>query len=62
MKKIVLHIIFFLLGITAFAQHYPHNLPQYYFIKYDENTIENFGDSLLIEGFYDKLDTLIFEG
>ncbi len=62
MIKNVLHIVLILVVLTGFAQHYPHKVPQYYFVNYDENNIKNFGDSSLIENFYDKLDTLIFEG
>lgn len=62
MIKLVLHITFSMTLFVGLGQHYPHKVPEYFFIDYDENVIKNYGDSSLMERFYDKLDDLIFEG
>ena len=62
MIRTLLYIVFCTSVLTGFGQHYPHKVPQYYFVNYDDNIINNYGDSSIIEGFYDKLDTLIFDG
>lgn len=57
--------IFSIGGIKANAQpvyDFPYVVPQYDFINYGLNKLSFPGDSALMDGFYNKLDKLIFDG
>lgn len=41
---------------------YPHELPQYPFVSYEQNRLDWFGDSLPMLKFFKKMDQLIFRG
>lgn len=63
------YIRHFLIGaaftVTAYscmAQRYAHLYPEYGFIDYQKNQLQFFGSNEPMKRFYQKLDTVIFEG
>ena len=48
--------------LSLFGQHYPHDVPEYDFIDYDQNHITFFNDSSNFQSFYSNLDSLLFFG
>ena len=57
MIKLLQHISFLILPLSLFGQHYPHDVPDYDFIDYDQNQITFFNDSSNFQSFYSKLDS-----
>jgi lysophospholipase L1-like esterase len=66
MHRKVLFTLFttvFLLGtVKSQVSDYPHEMPTFPFIRYQENQLEWYGDSVPLKQFFKKLDQLIFRG
>ena len=60
--KLLQYISFLILPLSLYGQHYPHDVPDYDFIDYDQNQITFFNDSSNFQSFYSKLDSLLFFG
>ncbi len=63
LHRLITGLSFILLYISvAYGQKYPHQLPYYDFINYDQNKLYFVVDSSSFENIFDKFDKLIFEG
>ena len=63
MKRTITTLLLTCLAVLAIAQGpVKIDVPHYSFIHYDRNQLQYPGDNLAMELFFDKLDTLFFEG
>ena len=63
MKRTITTLLLTCLAVLASAQGpVKIDVPHYSFIHYDRNQLQYPGDNLAMERFFDKLDTLFFEG
>jgi len=61
-NKYIFAFIFTICSLVSFGQSNPHLLPDHSFVVYDSADIRFYNDSSNYNGFFNKLDQLIFDG